>query len=232
MKLESQARNAFVQMKKSGADFPIAIDADGAVGDAFHVKTPAKMLLLSGGKTEMEFASDHLTAEWFQSAEVSIQAFLRKKDRGLPLAKVFTPESALVTDREKIGFGGASQNWAGRVQLLGKHQVEPERVVLMDNSASISLSFSASYVALVARSLSKSAVPCKVFIEIDGRPAFDTFSDKDLAFDESGASYVSCGDMGLYLMVKGLKPGNHELRLMFPQSEFNPVAVYRILLGN
>jgi hypothetical protein len=116
--------------------------------------------------------------------------------------------------------------------MVGKYKSDPDRIVVGDNSAALTVRILGTSVGIVARSLSKSGAPCKVLVELDGRPVADNFADRDLNLDESGLSFVQVGDMSFLLLLKSLRTTEHELRLIFPFSEFNPVGMYRICVGN
>ena len=116
--------------------------------------------------------------------------------------------------------------------MNGKYQVEGDRIVISDKNAILTLKFNSPSLGFLARGISKSATPARVHIELDGKPVYETFADRDAGLEESGLSFVSINDLSFYLLLKGLRHTEHELKMIFSQSELTPVALYRIVLGN
>lgn len=219
--------------KKGSGIIPLVHDADQGFAHALEKKTKAYAVLLSQGKTHFKVESQKTDAHWFQEVEKEIQRFLRSDHNpGLPLLSVIKTHQSISHETRQWFFSGA-QPLPKEIEINQPYQLEADHLLIHQAKTTITFKTNDSHIAFVARVAQVDPQPTRVIVEMDRKPVFDSVSGKDIAFDESGYSYVSVSDVGFYQITKGgTEHKERSVSLHFPHADKMPVKIYKISLGS
>lgn len=243
-----------------GLTFPVAIDADGLLTQAFRVhESLPKLVLLDGQKIVFEAAGKN----WREDSELQIQKFLRSRDPGLALSPPFIPARALPEDRMRIefGYGAPSERaaifpgpwvdaprgmkaakFAGlrldkmqprEIFLSGNWIQDAEKIATQDPQATLGLTVPSSRFSLVAQSLAgqDQLDSAKISVEVLDKPAYDAVAASHLTLDDSGLALVRVREANFYHVIHKLPVREREVTLRFPTADRQAVALYGIRYG-
>lgn len=212
-------------LRKSFESFPVVLDNDGLIAEAFDVKPngwPA-VKLVNQRKVHFERSGPR----WAEGVEKEIQSYLRIKDPGLPLAPPFTSPEFVFKASSGAELGQRARSPIFR--LDGKIALEQDRVIVQSSAASIRFRSPLSRVSVIAQSLLLSAgEPAHIRVELDGGPVFDAVSGPDLTFGDDGGSEIKVTDGRLYHALQGLPHKSREITLRCPDADRLPVAIYGV----
>lgn len=242
-------------VRRFGLTFPVAIDNDGKVWDAFHNPGwPTEYLVDKQGRVvDREMGEGH-----YELAEREIQYLLREGDPALDFkaAKYKIPD-------DEPGFGGVCLNptpetHLGTIRsmlisnpggLKGNKPVKylPPKVVPVDTAAlegiwragpdgihtastqdsAIELNYNSKSVYLVAGSDNGSSQ--RAYIRQDGKWIPSDARGVDVQTDWLGRTYVELGEKRLYYLVSNPKFGAHLLRITIGEPG---IGLYSFSYGN
>lgn len=237
--------------------FPVVLDHDGLLHEAFTAQELPKVVLVEKGVTIFERAGK----TWTRETEKLLQQFLRKTDPGLPLLTQYFPADSLPVDVMKFEFGGKKATPGifgtsgfiktnppgtatlfkaerpkkmnpGELVISGSWIQNEDLIATEDPEAFIAFRSPGKIVSLIGQAFAKTSEPAKVVIEVDGIPAFDVFGGEDLQFDDEGNSFVKLERPSLYHPLSKLPEANREITLRFPFSKKVPVALFGIRFGD
>jgi hypothetical protein len=213
-------------LRKSSEAFPIVVDHEGLILDAFGgaAGLPRAKLL-----QQRKILFENSGSQWFEGTELALQKFLRSADPGLPLSPAFEPQGDLPLDVSQLELGARFKQTAAK--LSGKITQEPDRVVIADPHAEIRFDSPSARVSLVGASASASHEIAHVRVELNRDPVFDAAAAPDLSFGDDGGSEVKVGDARLYHVLQALPDKARAVTLKFPNADRVPVALYGIRFG-
>lgn len=225
----SSAKSLQGIFRKPPDAFPVAIDSDGLLTEAFgggKAVYPAVKLL-----HQRKVVFDHSGPEWFRGLEKEMQQFLRLKDPGLPLAPPFEPAGSYPHDVSTAELGAGVRS--SIFKFTGKIAQEQERVVAQDPSATIRFTSSASRVSIVAQSVSSTEEPSRVRVELNGDTVYDAVAAADLSFGDDGGSEIKVRQGRLHHALHSLPiDKGREITLRFLDADRLPVAIYGARFSN
>lgn len=204
------------------------LDATGTLSKAFKAEQGVKAVLFVKGVVQQELETSHPTVEWYSGLETHLQNYLRSVEQGLPLHRPFKPSAALRQDKIKIDLNPESVR-DDKFELEGPHKVENIGVAVSALGFKFRAKSRYDSVAIVAKSHSTKGQASKIIVEVDQVPAFDTFADRDLHFDEGGLPTVMVQELGVYHILKGLGSKEHWVSLSFSNPIAAPVEILRWL---
>lgn len=257
---ERKVINQFIE--KMGLTFPMVVDADGLLFQAFRVSAVPKVMLIQT-KGEAFEASGR---EWLEGTELKIQRALRVPDPGLPLSPPYVPQKAMPQDWFRFEFGSAApadrtlqfpapgfrateenarlegkflgmktdRQQANEVFLSGHWIQEVDHIVTRDPHATLGLTVPNGRFSLIAESpnVSDRLEPARVVVEIHDKPAYDAVAGEHLTLDESGQAVIKMRDANLYHVLQKLPAKDREVTLRFPTADRDPIALYGIRYGD
>ena len=211
-------------LKRQEISFPVAVDPDSNVFAGFGVEIAPKVILMEHGTPVIEQAGE----KWIEGFELSVQAFLRKTDPGLPLFPPFSAgglkKDISRFDLNKKALPGIPK---GLVKVTGKWSLEDDRAKTADSKATLAFTSTAEDVTIIVQTEAQSPVEnSKIIIEINGAPSRQTYAAKDLIFDEDGHSCFRPEIARLYHVLEGMQKGHKEITLRFPNAERIPVGIF------
>jgi thiol-disulfide isomerase/thioredoxin len=234
-----QVRNVRKAAAGFGLKYPIAVDSDYKIWNAYHNQYwPAKYLIDKAGIIR----ATHFGEGDYGNTEAKIQALLKEIDPGMALPAVLeplrpedsdgavcypsTPELYAGSLRGDLGspltgHGGTlyqdpSEHEDGILYPQGAWVQGPESLLHARQTASPQ-----DYVALKYHALGVNAVlkpergkPIRLEVEQDGKPVAPADRGEDLRYDSAGHSYVMVDQPRMYRLVKNAKFGTHEIKLL------------------
>jgi hypothetical protein len=235
-------------IKRHQISFPLAIDNDGLLSEAFEIKQAPAVILLS--KHQQIFRK--LGLEWMHGLEESLQDFLRVNDPGLALLRLYKRREPYKRESHIIEFGKKSkypfpkpgfvmlENGYGAAKfepsptipgpggfsISGNWIQDADRIITSDNKAEIIINSPAPDFALVAQSVAKTLETAKIILEVDDAPSFESFGHEDMAFDDDGLSVCRIDSPRLYHLLRELPAGKRKITLRFPMAHIVPIALY------
>ncbi|MBI3534259.1 MAG: hypothetical protein HY072_02055 [Deltaproteobacteria bacterium] len=215
------AINLFIHTNE--IEFPIVLDVDTLLSQAFRVQNTPKLIVLGGGKIVFEKSG----SDWFDSAELELQKYLRSKEIGLPLLPLYKPQFHWNCDIAQIDFS-LPQSKDTPYSLGGTWTKEGDKIVTKDVNAKVQFNSPATCVSVIAQSVLKSRESTKIIVEVEGIPVADVFSGAHLSYDDEGQSYIRVEEALLYVALMNLPKNNREITLRFPLADRIGVVLYGI----
>lgn len=244
-------------VQRFGLDFPIAVDSDGKIWDAFHnYAWPADYLIDKDGRV----ADHHFGEGDYAFLESEIQFLLKEANPKLDFssekyavadeAPQFggaclrpTPETYLGTRMGQLianegGFLSDGKSYRAPKQVPPDHfaldgawQAAPEFVKLnpesKSNEGALTLHYNATSVYLVGGSEKDS--PQTLYVSQDGKPLPHGARGADVKQDASGRTYIALAPKRMYYLVQNPRFGEHTLKLTTSSPE---IELYSFTFGN
>ncbi len=237
-------------IRRAQLQFPVVIDSDGLLAQAFGAKELPKICLLDKQRPIFEKSG----ANWIKDAEAEIHSFLRATDPGLPLLPVYHPSKISMDagsfdfgastklrfpapgfgapvnglSSGKFGFSNTNTPEPGKILISGSWMQDKDRIATTDPSAQIQFLSPGASISIIAQLLSKTAELAKIVVEVNDIPAFDVFASEDLYFDDEGQSAVKIEGPRIYRLLTGLSEKERRITLKFPTVKHGPIAVFAI----
>ena len=217
---EKSDANVATAARKLGVTWPIAIDDDHEVWDAFAVQYwPTK--IVADRDSRVRFS--HIGEGQYANTESVLRALLAV-DPNSPRAVVsndvtgrpeqtvadeLTPERYLGTLRGSVAAAGARVYPTAPVlrtnelAIVGPWKGEAERIVSVDAGAAIVLAYRSREVNLVMSSEVPGGLPTDVYVEVDGKPVPPELRTPIVQVDARGRTFVRVLDADMYRLVRG-----------------------------
>lgn len=238
-----------LMIEREKLTYPFVLDSEQYIASAFGTAKYGKIFLFEKGKTIFS----HSFNEWETKTEDKIQDFLRDRDQGLPLLPIFQGDKKYQIARNPVEFGagrgapfpppgfktGKGGFFIGEFSgsrpvklkeremfMQGNWIQDGERIATSDPSAVIALHPHAKHFSIVAQSLSRTNDIAKMVVEINGKPAFDTFAGENLTLSDDGEAVVKIKAGDLYHVLRDLPETEREVTLTFPRADRSPIAIY------
>ena len=246
---EKDIKNIAKALKKHGIKYPVAVDSNMAVWQAFsNSYWPRQYLIDAKGSIRW----DHIGEGGEGEIEENVRALLTEagakltsggidKDKKTkiqnPLVRLMqTPETYVGSARNQgIGSGQVcmpdgcdyykdpGDHEPGIVYLEGEWKQEKEYAQHLKNKwGYVLLPYYASEVNVVMElenGKGKESLSAKVFVELDGKTIPKSDAGKDVMF-EKGKSYVLLKEADMYNIVKSKAQAKHELKLITDSARF------------
>jgi hypothetical protein len=222
----NSAKDLQAMLGRSVEHFPVVLDVDGLIGEAFGVNgLPLPVLkLLHKRKVIFERSGPD---RWNQGVEKELQGFLRLSDPGLPLAPPY--EASATEPRDTASAELGARNRSPQLKITGKAIQEADRVLIQDPATVVRFASAHPRVSLVAQSPAQGDQYSRVRIELNGDTVYEAVVGADLAFGDDGGSEVRVGEARLYHVLQALPAGKErEITLRFPDADRLPVALYAV----
>jgi hypothetical protein len=261
---ESAILNQFLQAKK----FPaiLALDKNDQLSRVFETTAAHTFLGLQNGVPELrvdilsqDSQADPAAVPWYQSAELSLQAFFRTKDPGLATLPLFDTEKEYPEDFLAYDLGTHSQNQnvlhpefppttvksrfaqfpslpaidqlsQEHVNIQGGWERFEDRITTRDSTACLSLWCRCSHLSFIAQSHPKTIDNSVIVLELNGSSVYDEMLADHAKIDDSGKTIVRITTIGLYHALMDLdKPCWVTLR--FRNLQLAPLSIFSLRLG-
>jgi thiol-disulfide isomerase/thioredoxin len=210
---EKVPSNVAAAVKRLDVTWPIALDADMTIWNAFNNQYwPAKYLADRNG----EIRYTHFGEGNYSETEDVIRTLL-----GVPASapRAAPPTAgpdvrvqaanAVITDETYLG----TERSTGAATLAGGWRADSEDVQASASGASITLPYQAREVNLVMATAGGTNVPIEVLVSVDGRPLSPAYRTADTHVDASGHTYVQVRAADLYRLVFGPGIEQHTVQL-------------------
>ncbi len=241
--------------RREGFQVPMCLDHEGLYAEAFKITKYPKVRLMHWGNVILEQDGK----DWVNNIENKIHGFLRAHDPGLPLHKIFVPETPFAHDQGEMEFGksggtifslpgfqksqsaflvgnfkGTRPTWVdkGEVFLSGKWIQDGDRVATSDPTATMGFQSLGPRFSFIAQCLGKPGDVSRVIIELENAPLVDVFYGSDLSVDDEGRALMKVDTGKVYHALRTLPEDNREITLRFPNADKAAVAIYGVRFGN
>lgn len=240
-------------IKKNDINYPVVLDNDYLIWDAFTNKYwPRKFLINTKGK----IVFDHIGEGGYEETEQTIKDLLRTIGADIaPLPEIFatmppqgntcypmTPEiycgyeRGLLGNREDFTIDDTAQysdpgtREEGLIYLSGYWKAMSEFLEYSsDRSGGYLEIFFKGVEANAVLKLGGASGPVKVLIQLDGLDIDKNEAGEDIMWDDNGHSYVEVTEPKMYGLIKADKYIKGRLRL-FPAK--SPFRIYAFTFGN
>ena len=228
---EKDAGNVQAAVKRLDVDYPVALDADMSIWDAFNNQYwPADYIADRTGHLRAATVGEGSYTE----TENVIRALLGvapsapragsvnegKVGKPPTAAEDVTPETYLGLQRGIAGaqpgpvtYPSAPSTDLGRPSLVGPWYGDSEDVTSTAPGAAIVIKYHAREANLVLASAAAGDAPVDLRITLDGKPLPPTYRTVDTKVDADGNTYVHVQSSDLYRLVLGPAIETHLLRL-------------------
>ena len=217
----------------------ICIDFKSGLEKAFEIKSKPSFIFLSRDGVLLH----HESLENLDLVESTIQQYLRTSDPGLPLRPLVQSSAFFANDRSFVDFGSKfdfeikTRPFSREAPDLrveegilfeGEWIQDPDYVYTRDPEAKIHFRSDYPNIAILARPFSRTADKARVFVEINGSPAFGALVTKSVHTDDQGQVYFELDFASLKRILKDLPETERMITLRFASSLRVPGAVYGI----
>ncbi len=241
-------------VQRFGLTFPIVVDSDRTVWDAWHNDAwPSDYLVNAKG----DVVYDHVGEGDYAAMEARIQTLLHQANPKLDFTQVkykippdnpefggvchrATPETYLgfersdrfgspmgYRQRETASYSFPKELTVDYYALKGSWLAMPEYVQPMAALGALELHYAAKSVYLVAGS--DAAQGAKLFVEQDGHPLASNARGVDVKQDTDGRTYIELGKKRMYYVVANPDFGQHTLALIAAAPN---LSLYSFTFGN
>ncbi|MEK7691958.1 MAG: hypothetical protein AAB425_13165, partial [Bdellovibrionota bacterium] len=212
-------------IRRRRLDFPLLVDFDLKTRAAFGATTLPKVILFEKGKPILEFSGRDCQEKF----ELALHPILRQTDPGLPLYPPYVSPNLERTESSRFDFGNAFPGTnppAGKVELIGKWQVEPDRMETKDSAAKLKFQCTDSALAVIAKTLSAELTPTRMLVDVEDIAVPDLNLGPDCQYDDEGRSFVRVQTEQLFMVAGSLAEDRRKVTLSFPDATATGVAVY------
>ncbi|MGH9000011.1 MAG: redoxin family protein [Acidimicrobiia bacterium] len=226
---ERDAANVKAAVERLGVDWPVALDAEGNIWDAFSNRQwPA--LYVADREGQLRYR--HFGEGEYDQTESVLRNLLgvgdsaaRAVDPGATSPGSdpgdITGETPLGTARSDVADpgrhryrGGDDRPPPGDVSLEGVWEGGRDQLRALEAEASLTLGYRAAEVNLV---MATAGDPVDVIAELDGNPLPEDYRSTRTLVDGQGRTYVRVAEPGLYRLLRGPRVERGVLRLV-PQA--------------
>lgn len=229
---------AFVSnlMSAYESELPVVIDANHGIHRVFSssggpasIPVPYGVYLEKGVPVFMGSASG-INDDWEPGFELKLQNRLRESDAGLPLSPPLVPDPGRWMDRGNVNFSADPDQQKilkKKLQLAvtGEWDRADDHWSTSDPSATITFSCPSSGFSLISKWMVRTVESARIFIEVEGAPAYENFAGANLRFDEGGQSFVDAKDLSIQQALISLPKDARRITLRFSTAKRTPVAL-------